>query len=167
MTTKEQCEMLYKSAFGESPEFDKMLFDLFFENIEVLKIGDEVAAMYFKIPCFLILDNTRIKADYIYAVTTADKYRRKGLMSKLFADTQTDTDTVYFLKPSSEGVIAFYEQVGFKKIIGTRAQSNATIEVNDNFKKLSALCDKPQNEYPIMIKGNADIDRLTFEYTLE
>ena len=34
MTTRKQCENLYKEAFGESQEFDSMLFDLFFEESE-------------------------------------------------------------------------------------------------------------------------------------
>ena len=36
MKTREQCEKLYKDAFGSSGEFDTMLFDLFFENTEIL-----------------------------------------------------------------------------------------------------------------------------------
>ena len=167
MTVRKQCEKLYKDAFGESAEFDKMLFDLFFDCIEILQKDDTVAAMYFKIPCVLDLKGVKNKAYYIYAVTTHRDFRLQGLMSELFAETQTDSDAVYFLKPSSEGVIAFYNQTGFKQIIGTRNPSDATIEVSDDFKALSNLCDKPQSEYPIMIKGNQAIKKLTFEYTLE
>ncbi len=167
MTIRKQCENLYKHAFGEDREFDKMLFDLFFDNVEILKQGDTVAAMYFKIPCVLNYNKSKTKAYYIYAVTTHKDFRRQGLMSKLFDETQNE-DCFYFLKPSSEGVIAFYEQAGFKQIIGTRDITNAIIEVDDNFKKLSLICDKPQNTYPIMIKGIYDnINQLTFEYTLE
>jgi len=166
MTTQEQCIKLYKSAFGESGEFDDLLFDYFFENIETLKIGDTVAAMYFKIPCVLNQSGKKTKAYYIYAVTTHADFRRKGLMSKLFCDTQTE-DAFYFLKPSSDGVIAFYEQAGFRRIVGTRDETDAIIEVSDAFKKISSLCDKPQSVYPIMIKGSAKIQSLTFEYTLE
>ncbi len=167
MTKRQQCEKLYKDAFGDSGEFDAMLFDLFFDYIETLQIDDTVAAMYFKIPCTLNLKNVKAKAYYIYAVTTHKDYRHQGLMSKLFADTQTEPDTLYFLKPSSKGVIPFYNQAGFKQIIGTREICDAVIAVNDDFKKLSQLCDKPQDTYPIMIKGITNIDKLTFEYTLE
>lgn len=167
MTKREQCIDLYKTAFGESPEFDDMLFDLFFENIETLETDGIVTAMYFKIPCTLNLKGVKKTAYYIYAVTTHKDYRHQGLMSKLFANTTRENNTLYFLKPSSEGVIAFYTQAGFKQIIGTRDMCDAVIEVNDNFKKLSSLCDKPQCTYPIMIKGITDIKKLTFEYTLE
>lgn len=167
MTKRDQCEKLYKDAFGETQEFDTMLFDLFFDNIETLEKNGVVAAMYFKIPCTFNLNGTKKAAYYIYAVTTHKDYRHKGLMSKLFAKTQTEPDTLYFLKPSSEGVIAFYNQAGFKQITGTRSLCDATIEVNNDFKKLSELCDKPTDEYPIMIKGFTNIDRLTFEFTLE
>ncbi|MBQ8266959.1 MAG: GNAT family N-acetyltransferase [Clostridia bacterium] len=167
MTAKEQCKKLYKDAFGESQEFDNMLFQLFFDNVETLEKDGKVAAMYFKIPCILNLNNVKSKAYYIYAVTTHSDYRHQGLMSKLFVETQTEPDTHYFLKPSSEDVIAFYNQAGFKQIVGTRETCDATIEVKDDFKSLSKLCDKPQKEYPIMIKGITDIEKLTFEYTLE
>lgn len=166
MTKKEQCKKLYSAAFGEDSQFDQMLFDLFFDNAETLEIDGVIAAMYFKIPCVLNLRGTKHAAYYIYAVTTHSDFRHKGLMSKLFADTQKE-DAFYFLKPSSEGVIAFYNQAGFTQITGTREKCDAVIEVCDNFKKISLLCDKPQNTYPIMIKGSPTVDRLTFQYTLE
>ncbi len=167
MTIREQCENLYKTAFGEDKAFDTMLFDLFFDNVEILQKDGIVAAMYFKIPCTLNFKENKISAYYIYAVTTHSDYRHRGLMSQLFADTQTKSDVLYFLKPSSEGVIPFYCQAGFKQIVGTRAITDAVIEVDNNFKKLSSVCDKPQSDYPIMIKGNYNIAKLTFEYTLE
>lgn len=167
MTTREQCVQLYKTAFGEAPEFDHLLFDLFFDNVETLEKDGVVTAMYFKIPCAVNIKGIKKSAYYIYAVTTHSDYRHKGLMSKLFADTITEPDTLYFLKPSSDDVIKFYTQAGFKQIIGTRDITDTVIEVSDDFKKLSALCDKPQNTYTIMIKGNIKIDKLTFEYTLE
>lgn len=167
MTKIEQCKKLYNAAFGSDKQFDTMLFDLFFNYVETFEIDGVIAAMYFKIPCTLNHNNTKSKAYYIYAVTTHEKFRHQGLMSKLFYETQTEDDAFYFLKPSSEGVIRFYSQSGFKQIVGTREVCDAVIEVDDNFKKLSSLCDKPQNTYPIMIKGAPNIDKLTFEYTLE
>lgn len=167
MTKREQCEILYKDAFGESGEFDSMLFDLFFDYVETSETNGIVTAMYFKIPCTLRHDAVKKTAYYIYAVTTHKDHRHKGLMSKLFDNTTTEPDTLYFLKPSSEGVIKFYEQAGFTQIIGTRKPCNAIIEVNNNFKALSRLCDKPQEIFPIMIKGIIGINQLTFEYTLE
>lgn len=166
MTKREQCEKLYHTAFGEDGQFDKMLFDSFFDKVEYLEQDGIITAMYFKIPCFLNQNGIKSKAYYIYAVTTHQDFRHKGLMSRLFCDTQTD-DAFYFLKPSSEGVIAFYEQAGFKQITGTRDICDAVIEVDSSFKVLSALCDKPQSTYPIMIKGNYTVEKLTFEYTLE
>lgn len=167
MTDIEQCKQLYADAFGTSPEFDKMLFDLFGNNIETYKIGETVAATFFKIPCTLNLNDTEFTAYYIYAVTTHKDFRHKGIMTKLFSQTLTEPDTLYFLKPSSKNVIPFYEQAGFKKIIGTRNITRNYITVCNDFKKLSKLCDKPNENYPIMIKGLERIDTLTFEYTLE
>lgn len=167
MTKREQCEKLYNAAFGEEQEFDTMLFDLFFDCVQTLEIDNVVAAMYFKIPCLINVRGIQSKAYYIYAVTTHNDYRHKGLMSKLFAETQIENDAFYFLKPSSEGVINFYLQAGFNQIVGSREKCDAIIEVDNNFKKLSLICDKPQNTYPIMIKGTPVVDKLTFEYTLE
>ena len=166
MTKRLQCEKLYNNAFGCDKQFDTMLFDLFFNNVETLEQDGIVTAMYFKIPCFLRLGNIKHKAYYIYAVTTHSDYRHQGLMSQLFTATQSE-DAFYFLKPSSEGVINFYNQVGFRQIVGTRSSCDAVIEVDDNFKKLSLICDKPQDTYPIMIKSSLNVDKLTFEYTLE
>jgi predicted acetyltransferase len=167
MNKRQQCEFLYNEAFGSEPKFDTMLFDLFCDCIETLETNGQVSAMYFKIPCTLNYNGAKSKAYYIYAVTTHSNFRHQGLMSKLFAKTQTENDAFYFLKPSSEGVIAFYTQAGFKQIVGTRESCDAIIEVDDNFKKLSFLCDKPQSTYPIMIKSDINIKTLTFEYTLE
>ena len=167
MTKLEQCKSLYNAAFGSEPEFDNMLFDMFFNCVETLEIDDVVAAMYFKIPCVLNIGGNKQKAYYIYAVTTHSDFRHRGLMSKLFYNTQTEKDAFYFLKPSSEGVINFYNQVGFKQIIGTRNTCDAQIEVDDNFKKLSSICDKVKETYPLMIKGSQNIEKLNFIYTLE
>ena len=167
MTKEQQCKELYNAAFGEDQTFDTMLFELFSNCIETLEINGRVAAMYFKIPCVLKCKNQKLKAYYIYAVTTHQDFRHQGLMSKLFDETQTEEDTFYFLKPSSEGVIPFYNQAGFKQILGTRQKCDAVIEVNDDFKRLSTICDKPQDDYPLMIKGTPYLDKLTFEFTLE
>lgn len=167
MTIRKQCEELYNAAFGTDEKFDKMLFDMFSKNIECLELDGVVCAMYFKIPCTLKYNKQNFKAYYIYAVTTHSEFRHQGLMSKLFRQTQTENDVFYFLKPSSEGVIPFYKQLGFKEIIGTRETCEAVIEVDDNFKKLSAICDKPQQKYTIMINGTPSLNELTFEYTLE
>ena len=167
MTKLEQCRSLYNAAFGSEPEFDNMLFDMFFDCIETLETDGVVAAMYFKIPCVLNINGNKQKAYYIYAVTTHSDFRHRGLMSKLFYNTQTEKDAFYFLKPSSEGVINFYNQVGFKQIIGTRNTCDAQIEVDDNFKKLSSICDKVKETYPLMIKGSQNIEKLNFIYTLE
>ena len=167
MTKRKQCETLYATAFGEDSKFDLMLFDLFYDCVETLVIDDIVVAMYFKIPCILNLNNKKVKAYYIYAVTTHKDFRHKGLMSKLFRETQKENDAFYFLKPSSQSVIEFYNQAGFRQIIGTREFSDAIIEVDSKFEKLSQLCEKPTCTYPIMIKGDYSVDTLTFEYTLE
>ena len=167
MTKLEQCKSLYNAAFGSEPEFDNMLFDMFFDCVETLETDGKIAAMYFKIPCVLNIGGNKQKAYYIYAVTTHSDFRHRGLMSKLFYNTQTEKDAFYFLKPSSEGVINFYNQVGFKQIIGTRNTCDAQIEVNDNFKKLSSICDKVKDTYPLMIKGSQNIEKLNFIYTLE
>lgn len=167
MTKRQQCEKLYNEAFGEDREFDTMLFNLFFDCVETLEIDGTVVAMYFKIPCVLNQNGIKSKAYYIYAVTTHGDYRHKGLMTKLFNATQKEPDAFYFLKPSSGGVIDFYKQVGFKQIVGTRNNCNATIEADDNFISLSSLCEKVKKSYPLMIKGNFDIEILNFEYTLE
>ena len=49
MNTRQQCEALYRAAFGESPDFDRQLFDSFFDCVEFLEIESVVAAMFFKI----------------------------------------------------------------------------------------------------------------------
>ncbi len=167
MTTLEQCKNLYADAFGSSPEFDKMLFDLFGSNIETYKIDKTVAAMFFKIPCKVSINGILSSAYYIYAVTTHKDFRHQGIMTKLFEQTLTEPNTLYFLKPSSKNVIPFYVQADFKEITGTRNITDNYITVCRNFEKLSKLCDKPNLTYPIMIKGILNIDTLTFEYTLE
>ncbi len=52
MTDRQQCERLYRDAFGDSGEFDKMLFDLFFENVVTLKKEDTVVLCILKCHVF-------------------------------------------------------------------------------------------------------------------
>lgn len=167
MNIREQCEKLYRQAFGESKKFDGLLFDMFFNNVQILQTNGVVAAMYFKLPCVLCLNKAKIKAYYVYAVTTHPDFRHRGLMSRLFAETQAEPDAFYFLKPSDSGVTEFYKQVGFRQIIGTTKPCEAKIKADDRFASLSTLCDRPECEYPLMAKGTPSVKKLNFKYTLE
>lgn len=168
MNTRQQCEALYRAAFGESPDFDRQLFDSFFDCVEFLEIESVVAAMFFKIPCTLKTGSESLPAYYLYAVTTHSDFRRQGLMSRLFSERLPD-GTFCFLKPSSEGVQKFYSLQGFKKLVGTPKDTDNRIIVSDKFEALSSLCDKPSGSYTLMAKGGSadQIETLGFKYTLE
>ena len=170
MTERERCLEIYHEAFGKAEDFDKLLFDCYFENTERLSIDDKIVSMLFKIPCKLKIGECEKSAFYIYAVATDSRYRGKGLMSALIKKACNENDAVYFLKPVNDSLIAFYEKVGFRCVDAVRSGvADAYAQTQPNHQKLSSMCDHPKEEYTLMVLGALpeDVKTIQFKDTLE
>ncbi len=109
-----QCKKLYTEAFGEDELFDKLFFDLYFENsCRYITAGGEVVSMLVAID---VTANGK-KGKYIYAVCTKKEHRKKGYMHKLFSAVKEEFANYSFLclKPAHDWLYPLYEKEGFFK----------------------------------------------------
>ncbi len=163
---REQCFAIYREAFGNFGEFDKRLFDLYFDCCKYIKVGGEVAAMLFMLPCTLCLDGEKQPCSYIYAAATAEKHRGRGLMTQLLGE-QTGT---IILKPASRSLIEYYKARGFKQFEAVHAKCAARyVEVDESFYALAEGGNTDGTPFTAMIKSDKPLDceGLCFAYTME
>ncbi len=161
-----ECFELYRAAFGDSGEFDRRLFDYYFDCCSYLEVNGEVASMLFKLPCVLNIDGKRYPCSYIYAAATAEKYRSQGLMTKLLEMQEG----ILILKPASESLISFYSVRGFKPFHAFHAKNGARcVEADERLGSLAAGGNTDGTPFTVMIKSDEPIDceNLNFAYTME
>lgn len=165
-----ECRDIYTTAFGNSGEFDDILFNEFQNSIEILENENGIATMLFKMPCKIIDNDSLFDAFYIYAVATKPTEQRKGYAGKLLEKAFGEGNNILFLKPVNESLIKFYEQNGYKAITANANKNdNLYIEVSDVHKKLFELCDIPKSDYTLMYryKNPLDMNGISFSETLE
>ena len=170
MTERQQCEKIYKAAFGTAQGFDELLFDYYFDDVDVLEYHGSVVSMLFKIPCEIELGEIKKTAYYLYAVATDEQYRGRGYMSELIKRCCDDSDALYFLKPATTRLEKFYERLGFKKLSATpMCQADINITVSEKHIKLSQMCKKIKDDYNLMFLGALpqNIKTVSFKDTLE
>lgn len=170
MTERQQCEKIYKAAFGTAQGFDELLFDYYFDDVDVLVSHGSVVSMLFKIPCEIELGEIKKTAYYLYAVATDEQYRGRGYMSELIKRCCDDSDALYFLKPATTRLEKFYERLGFSVLSATPVCStNAKIIVGEKHKELSCMCKKVEDDYNLMFLGTIppNIKKVYFKDTLE
>ncbi len=109
---------LWNMCFPESPEFTKWYFKKIFslKNTLICTENDKITAMLQEIP--LSFNNFK-KATYIYGACTHPLHRKKGIMSRLLAQSfKNDIKKGIpqsILIPENEDLFKFYEKFGYKK----------------------------------------------------
>ena len=91
-------------------------------------------------------------------------------MSELIKKILEDTEIPIFLKPADEGLIAFYEQLGFKRFTAKYDFDNDyCILPEKEFKSLNAPKEEKSGIYTAMIysKEKLNLENITFSYTME
>lgn len=171
MNKRERCMEIYHEAFGRDEEFDRLLFDCFFDYCVTLEKENDIVSMMFVIPCRLKRSEKVFSAAYIYAVATAKDYRGRGYMSELIDRVRrSDEKQILFLKPVKKSLESFYGALGFKPISATGgANGNITVEASKEHKRLSSLCKAAPDEFTVMYSGStiSSADKLSFPYLME
>lgn len=153
MTDKEKCAELYIEAFGDDGDFTENLFDMFFDDCYYIKVGSEIAAMLFLLPCELVTLKERHEAKYLFAAATAVKFRGKGYMTELLKKCLAESDDFIFLKPANDGLIKFYAERGFAAVEAVRSfGGDCRIEVGEAFRELSGMSTANGEKYTLMCR---------------
>jgi len=107
---------LWQASFGDDDAFLDDFFTAAFspERCRCVMADDHPAAVLYWFDC--TCRGQRIA--YLYAVTTAEAYRRRGLCAALLADTHKHLQALGYagvlLVPCSETLVAFYEKSGYR-----------------------------------------------------
>ena len=106
---------LWKNSFGDSDEFIECFRRTAFSDrrCRCISIGDETVASLYWFDCTYLGE----RVAYIYAVSTAEEYRGRGLGKKLMEDTHEHLAQSGYagaiLVPSSPSLFEFYRNLGY------------------------------------------------------
>ena len=154
MSALAECRKIYKDAFGESKEFDDILFCDFFKYCHYLKIDNQVVSMLFAFPVNFKNGYEEGQGFYIYGVATDKDKRGKGYMARLINSLEGD---FFVLKPVNESVVKFYEKTGFKCVNTNLKNNEKLLELGEEFYVLTALCEQEKENFTLMYKSKEDI----------
>ena len=165
-----ESKYIYQEAFGVDEEFDDRLFTICKKNLITLKKKEKIVSQLFLLPVTIKANNKNIDAFYLFAAVTNREYRGKGYMSELIKKIIENTETPIFLKPADEGLITFYEQLGFETFTAKYdTDNNYCILPEKEFKALNAPKEEKNGKYTAMIfsKEKLNLENITFSYTME
>lgn len=141
---------IWKECFKDNDSY----IDFFFNNrysddSVVVKIVDGIpVAMLFVFYANLILNGVCKKVGYVYAVSTLEKYRGRGISTELmeYANKNFDLDGT-FLVPASESLFKFYEDRGYNKAFYLKEVS---FDVFDSDKNIHISYGVEPSEYKLL-----------------
>ena len=160
---------IYREAFGNDGEFEDRLFSLCGQYLRTAEQEGNIAAMLFALPCEIVSEEKRFDAYYLFAAATKKEYRKKGYMTRLIKSLIKDGKPI-FLKPENEGLISFYERLGFKSFTAvTEGETKITAKPKDGFAELSVTEKKCGTfSYTAMcVSSPVPLDNLCFGYIME
>ena len=165
----EECIRIYEQAFGtDEKDFTDALFKTCFKYCKVLKENNEICSMLFLLPATLKIGERQIDAEYLFAAATDEKYRGKGCMSRLINSVKGNEPI--FLKPANEGLVSFYERLGFKCVKATKARNKELCLIPEKeFYSLSKGTEYKNEEYTLMYYSKEELilNAISFPFTME
>lgn len=109
----EEIISLWSGAFGDKAEDVEKYLETILEYFFVYEEDGVLKGMLSVLPVSFCEKN----GGYIYAVVTDEKYRGQGICGKFMDFVKADENCDFLvLKPQNEGLIGFYEKMGFKKV---------------------------------------------------
>lgn len=168
MNTEAICRSLYRQAFHDpDTSFENLLFSDCFGYCKIAYLNSVPASMLFALPCEIVWRDEKLSAEYIYAAATHKKHRNKGLMSELIKKTVSDKSKIYFLRPATDSLTAFYEKLGFKAV----KTNNRTADVPEilplyGFKRLADEANAASfaDGFTLMYYGSNAIKHSSFKF---
>ena len=168
MNVKEQCFKIYSESFGEDA-FANELFDKCFKYCKYHIVDNRVVSILFLLPCYVVVNNKKIAAKYVFAVSTKNEFRNKGYASKLLNSIKGDE--LLFLMPSNISLINFYKNLGFNTFTAKYGREGEKyVVLDDSFFSLAQNYGRfDLKEYTAMYysKIQVDLNGLNFAYVME
>ncbi len=157
---------IYRESFGTDLSFEAELFKT---EPETLKIDGVTVSQLFLLPLSLVKNGKVYSAKYVYAVCTKKDSRGKGYMASLLEKLISETEEILILRPSSKGLIDYYNKFGFREFTGTDRDNPLLYALpQERFKDLALLeGETDEGAITLMELGSpTDLEGLSFKYTM-
>jgi hypothetical protein len=165
LSKKDRLKEIYHQAFADVDNtFEDALFDKCFDYCEYLEKDSRIVSMCFALPC--LIDGK--KAKYIFAVTTPQEFRGKGYAKELINRIKKQDDSILILRPVNDGLIPFYESLGFIPFTADNKKGEIAVEPLAEYKELAEEEKQTEGEFTAMYysEKNCDFDGLYFPYSM-
>ena len=168
-----ECKRIYEQAFGdEDKDFENLLFEKCFKYVKTAECDGKVCSMLFELPCVFKTEDKNFEAVYIYAAATKQEFRGRGYMSELIGEITGKKDKAVFLRPANDGLISYYEKLGFLTVDAQKTDNEyPELVPTDEFLQLvNALGIKADNSrYTAMFHNSLEIKpkQINFIFTME
>lgn len=156
------CKEIYHSCFNEESDFEDKLFKNCFKYCEYLQKGGEIVSICFAFPCKI----GKKEALYIFGVATDEKFRNQGYATELLEKIKSENEALLILRPQNDGLVSFYEKLGFKKFVATNIQNDFTLIPSQDFLNLATEYKETNGEFTAMSFGKEDLNNLYFPYSM-
>ena len=158
-------KQMYHDAFGEDDGgFCDDLFKHCYPYCKTLEKEGRTVAMCFALPCKI----GKKTAKYIFAVTTASEFRNKGYASELIEQIKQEDDSILILRPVNDGLIPFYEKLGFCCFNATDKKGELSLQPLDGYEKLARDEITQNGDFTAMYysKNSQNLENLYFPYSM-
>lgn len=143
---REQIVSLWCSVFKEDSREDA---EFFIDNIKhSVCLGyfsdEKLVSMLFLVDC----KYSDLKGRYVYAVCTAEEFRRKGFSTCLIEKAKEYMNDFLWLIPANDSLFGFYKKTGFEmKLFSDKSYENR-IEFNESDEIIDYLYSGSDYDFP-------------------
>ncbi len=156
------CKQIYNSCFKEEGDFEDKLFGNYFKYCKFLQKDGEIVSICFAFPCKI----QEKEALYIFGVATDEKFRNQGYATELLEKIKAENDALLILRPQNDGLVSFYEKLGFEKFFATNIQNEFALVPNEDFLNLATEYKETNGEFTAMSFGKENLNNLYFPYSM-
>lgn len=142
---REQIISLWSAVFGDSRE-DIVFFLDGCRNYSCLGffVDGALASMLFLVNC----KYAQYNGQYIYAVCTAENYRKQGYSSSLISEAKKHMGDFLWLIPANDGLFEFYSKHGFETKLYSNGEFDNKIKFEENEEIIEYLYEGSDYEFP-------------------
>ncbi|MCH5316361.1 MAG: GNAT family N-acetyltransferase [Eubacterium sp.] len=142
---REQIISLWSSVFGDSREDIEFFIDEC-KNYSCLGlfVDDTLASMLFLVDC----KYSEYNGKYVYAVCTAEVYRKHGYSSSLISEAKKHMRDFLWLIPANDGLFEFYSKHGFETRLYSDGEFQNKIEFDEINEIIEYLYEGSDHEFP-------------------
>ena len=142
---RERIISLWSAVFGDSREDIEFFLDEC-KNYSCLGlfVGETLASMLFLVDC----KYSQYNGQYVYAVCTAENYRKQGYSSSLISEAKKRMSDFLWLIPANDELFEFYAKHGFETKLFSKGKFENKIEFDENKEIIEYLYEGSDYEFP-------------------